>query len=58
MNSTMNSCIPISRFDEANIEKVFTEVKEGGCKIIFENNVPAFVLMNYAETLEEPKAKA
>jgi hypothetical protein len=44
--------MPISRFHEGDNTKIFEDVKSTGCKIIFENNIPAYVLMSYQETMD------
>ena len=43
--NTMNSMVPISRFNRGEASKIFEEVKESGCKVVVKNNTPACVLL-------------
>jgi hypothetical protein len=52
VTTTLTSFMPISRFHEGDNTKIFEDVKSTGCKIIFENNIPAYVLMSYQETMD------
>jgi len=55
INNTLDSLIPISRFNKGEANKIFDEVKESGCKIVVKNNVPACVLITperYKEIIE------
>lgn len=45
----LNSIIPISRFNKGEANKIFSEVKTFGPKIVVKNNVPECVLISPTE---------
>ena len=52
----LNSIIPISRFNKGEANKIFSDVKKFGTRIVVKNNVPECVLMSpkdYQEMMEE-----
>ena len=52
----LDSIIPISRFNKGEANKIFTEVKNNGLRIIVKNNVPECVLISpqdYQKMVEE-----
>ena len=52
---TMNSLVPITRFNKGEANKIFDEVENSGMKIVMKNNKPACVLLSpeQYETLME-----
>ena len=54
--NVLDSIIPISRFNKGEANKIFSDVKKFGTKIVVKNNVPECVLMSpqtYQQMLEE-----
>ena len=52
----LDSIIPISQFNKGQANKIFSEVKKFGTKIVVKNNVPECVLLspqNYQRMMEE-----
>lgn len=52
----LDSIIPISRFNKGEANKIFTEVKNNGIKIVVKNNTPECVLISpkdYQALLEQ-----
>lgn len=52
----LDSIIPISQFNKGQANKIFSEVKKFGTKIVVKNNVPECILMspqNYQRMMEE-----
>ena len=52
----LDSIIPISRFNKGEANKIFTEVKNSGLRIVVKNNVPECVLISpkdYQKMVEE-----
>ena len=45
LNRSIDSVIPISRFNRGEANKIFDEVRETGCKLVVKNNAPACVLL-------------
>lgn len=45
----LNSIVPISRFNKGEANKIFSEVKSKGTRIVVKNNVPECVLMSPEE---------
>lgn len=45
----VNSYVPISRFNQGEANKIFSEVKEAGPKIVMKNNTPICVLVDPSE---------
>ena len=43
---TMNSIIPITRFNKGEASRIFDEVESSGTKIVMKNNRPACILMS------------
>ncbi|HBN86090.1 MAG TPA: prevent-host-death protein, partial [Clostridiales bacterium] len=43
---TINSIVPISRFNKGEANKIFDEVKQSGFKIVMKNNTPACILIS------------
>ena len=55
LKNSLDSLVPISRFNKGEANKIFDEVKESGCKIVVKNNTPACVLLTperYSEMVE------
>ena len=52
LNNTINSIVPISRFNKGEAKKIFDEVNKSGYKIVVKNNKPICVLIN-PETYQE-----
>ena len=52
---TINSIVPITRFNKGEAGKVFDEVEKNGIKIVVKNNKPACILLSpeQYETLME-----
>jgi len=46
---TMNSIVPITRFNRGEASKIFEEVAATGAKVVLKNNVPACVLLSPEE---------
>ena len=42
----LDSIIPISRFNKGEANRIFTEVKNDGIKIVVKNNIPECVLIS------------
>ena len=42
----LNSIVPISRFNKGEANRIFTEVKNGGIRIVVKNNTPECVLIS------------
>ena len=42
----LDSIIPISRFNKGEANKIFSEVKKNGVRIVVKNNVPECVLIS------------
>ena len=54
--NVLDSIIPISRFNKGEANKIFSDVKKFGTKIVVKNNVPECVLMSpqtYQQMMEE-----
>ncbi len=52
----LDSIIPISQFNKGQANKIFSEVKKFGTKIVVKNNVPECVLLspqNYQRMMDE-----
>ncbi|MGI0518463.1 type II toxin-antitoxin system Phd/YefM family antitoxin [Treponema denticola] len=52
----LDSIIPISRFNKGEANKIFSEVKKNGVRIVVKNNVPECVLISpkdYQQMIEE-----
>ena len=52
----LDSIVPISRFNKGEANKIFSDVKKFGTRIVVKNNVPECVLMspqNYQNMMEE-----
>ena len=52
---TVEKIIPINRFNRGEAGKIFKEVKSGGVKYVFKNNLPECVLLSpeyYNEMVE------
>lgn len=52
----LDSIIPISRFNKGEANKIFSDVKKFGTKIVVKNNVPECILMSpqsYQQMMEE-----
>ena len=52
----LDSIIPISLFNKGQANKIFSDVKKYGTKIVVKNNVPECILMspqNYQQMMEE-----
>ena len=52
----LNSIIPISRFNKGEANKIFSDVKKYGTRIVVKNNVPECVLVSpsdYQEMMEQ-----
>jgi len=45
LRNTLDSLVPITRFNRGGANKIFDEVRESGCKIVVKNNAPACVLL-------------
>ena len=45
LSNALNAVVPISRFNRGEANKIFDEVRESGCKIVFKNNTPTCVLL-------------
>ena len=45
----LDTIIPISRFNKGEANKIFSEVKSKGTRIVVKNNVPECVLMSPEE---------
>ena len=43
---TVEKIIPINRFNRGEAGKIFKEVKSGGVKYVFKNNLPECVLLS------------
>jgi len=55
LKNTLDSAIPVSRFNRGEASCIFEEVKEAGCKVVVKNNVPACILLSperFAELIE------
>ena len=42
----LNSIVPISRFNKGEANRIFTEVKNNGIRIVVKNNTPECVLIS------------
>ena len=42
----LNSIVPISRFNKGEANRIFTEVKNDGIRIVVKNNIPECVLIS------------
>jgi len=54
--NVLDSIIPISQFNKGQANKIFSDVKKVGTKIVVKNNVPECILMspqNYQQMMEE-----
>ena len=54
--NVLDSIIPISQFNKGQANKIFSDVKKVGTKIVVKNNVPECILMspqNYKQMMEE-----
>ena len=54
--NVLDSIIPISRFNKGEANKIFSDVKKFGTKIVVKNNIPECVLMSpqtYQQMMEE-----
>lgn len=54
--NVLDSIIPISRFNKGEANKIFSDVKKSGIRIVVKNNVPECVLMSpqsYQNLMEE-----
>ncbi len=52
----LDSIIPISQFNKGQANKIFSDVKKSGTKIVVKNNIPECILMspqNYQRMMEE-----
>ena len=52
----LDSIIPISRFNKGEANKIFSEVKKNGIRIVVKNNIPECVLISpkdYQQMVEE-----
>ncbi|EMB27362.1 type II toxin-antitoxin system Phd/YefM family antitoxin [Treponema denticola] len=52
----LDSIIPISRFNKGEANKIFSEVKKNGVRIVVKNNIPECVLISpkdYQQMVEE-----
>ena len=52
----LDSIIPISQFNKGQANKIFSDVKKYGTKIVVKNNVPECILMGpqkYQQMMEE-----
>ena len=52
----LDSIIPISQFNKGQANKIFSDVKKSGIKIVVKNNIPECILMspqNYQRMMEE-----
>ncbi|MBP5588379.1 MAG: type II toxin-antitoxin system Phd/YefM family antitoxin [Treponema sp.] len=52
----LDSIIPISRFNKGEANRIFSDVKKFGTRIVVKNNVPECVLMSpqkYQQIMEE-----
>ena len=52
----LDSIIPISQFNRGQANKIFSEVKKFGTKIVVKNNVPECILLSpqiYQQMMEE-----
>ena len=45
IGNVLDSLVPISRFNEGEVNKIFDEVQLSGYKIVINNNAPACVLL-------------
>jgi PHD/YefM family antitoxin component YafN of YafNO toxin-antitoxin module len=45
MSNTLNSIVPITRFNRGEANKIFDEVRAAGCKVVLKNSEPACVLI-------------
>ena len=45
LRKTMDSMIPITRFNRGEAGKIFDELKVSGCKVVVKNNIPACVML-------------
>ena len=45
LSNTLDSFIPISRFNKGEAGKIFEEVRHSGYKIVMKNNKPACVML-------------
>ena len=58
--NVLDSIIPISLFNKGQANKIFSEVKKFGTRIVVKNNVPECILMSpqsYQQMMEESDAK-
>lgn len=54
--NVLDSIIPISQFNKGQANKIFSDVKKFGTKIVVKNNVPECILMSpqsYQRMMEE-----
>lgn len=54
--NVLKSIVPISRFNKGEANKIFSEVKNDGVRIVVKNNVPECVLISpkdYQDMLEK-----
>lgn len=54
--NVLDSIIPISQFNKGQANKIFSDVKKYGTKIVVKNNVPECILMSpqkYQQMMEE-----
>ncbi|MBP5436538.1 MAG: type II toxin-antitoxin system Phd/YefM family antitoxin [Treponema sp.] len=54
--SILDSIIPISRFNKGEANRIFSDVKKYGTKIVVKNNVPECILMSpqcYQQMMDE-----
>ena len=52
----LDSIVPISRFNKGEANKIFSDVKKFGTKIVVKNNVPECILMSpqsYQQMMDE-----
>jgi PHD/YefM family antitoxin component YafN of YafNO toxin-antitoxin module len=52
----LDSIVPISRFNKGEANRIFSEVKKLGTKIVVKNNVPECILMSpqsYKQMMDE-----
>lgn len=54
--NVLDSIIPISRFNKGEANRIFSDVKKFGTRIVVKNNVPECILMSpqsYQQMMEE-----
>ncbi|MCL2356541.1 MAG: type II toxin-antitoxin system Phd/YefM family antitoxin [Defluviitaleaceae bacterium] len=45
MTNAPDAFVPIARFDKGEADKIFDEVRQRGCKVVVQNDIPTCVML-------------